>query len=118
MKKYKNVILFIQAFCLLLLLISSYLENGLVQLAYCFTIFSVPFLIIAFAEDVLFGERVNSLAAVSLTAELLITVIFVGASVKGMQMGGEATKGFAILLLFFVLAGVFAVVERFALQRE
>ena len=118
MKKYKTIILFAQMFCLLVLLLSAYLDSALVQLAYCFTVFSVPFLVISFAEVVLFSEKVKHFDAATLVAELLIAVLFLEAAVKGMQMGGAAARGFSTLLLFFIISCVFATVERLALQAE
>ena len=114
MRKYKGVILSIQIFCVLLLIISKYLEPGVTQIAYCFTAFSSPFLLLAYGEDVLFSEVTCWAAMATFVAEFLISFLFVGAMITGMRMGSVANEVFGLLLFAYLLSTVFSVSGYFA----
>ena len=112
MRKRKGVVLAIQMFCVLLLILSEYLELCTAQLAYCFTVFSSPFLLLAFGEAVFLGKKGYRLAGVVLSTELLISLAFVGTMITGMKMGAVAFRGFGTLLFAYVLTVVLSIAVR------
>ena len=117
MKKYKGAILSIQIFCVLLLILSKYIEPGVTQVAYCFTAFSSPFLLLAYGEDTFFSDATWWPAMAVFIAEFLISFLFVGAMITGMRTAAS-TKGFGTLLLCYGLATVLTITERAALKSK
>ena len=114
MKKYKGAILAIQIFCVLLLISSKYIEPGVTQVAYCFTAFSSPFLLLAYGEDAFFSDATWWPAMAVFIAEFLISFLFVGAMITGMRMGSVANEVFGLLLFAYLLSTVFSVSGYFA----
>lgn len=112
MRKYKAVVLTIQVFCLLLLIMSGLLERGVTQVAYCFTAFSLSFLLIAFGEAGLRYEKVDIPAMAVVVFEGCISGLFIGAAITGMKMGGDTLRGFSTLLAVYGLATDLAIIER------
>ena len=98
----------------MLLITSKYLEPSVTQVAYCFTAFSSPFLLLAFGEHAFFQEEGFWSAAGVFIAEFLISFIFVGAMITGMKMGAAALRGFGTLLFAYCLAAVLSIAERIA----
>ena len=115
MRKYKGVILSIQMFCVLLLIISKYLEPGVTQIAYCFTAFSSPVLLLAYGEDTFFSENTCWQAMAVFVAEFLISFLFVGAMITGMRMNGGTIDGFGVLLIAYAAAFILAIADRISL---
>lgn len=114
MRKYKGLYFAVQVFAILLLVMSKYLDNGIVQVAYCYTAFSAPFLLLAFGEAAFFSDgRWIANAAVFLV-EFLISFVFIGAMITGMQWGSDALRGFGTLLLGYCIAAGLSIVERIA----
>lgn len=109
MKKYMSVIFSLQFFCFLLLFLSAYLDNGLTQLAYCFTIFSSPFLILSSGKMVLLDEMINWNAVLLFTMESFLSVLFVWTTIYGMQKGSADGRGFGFLLAAYCMAALFAI---------
>lgn len=82
------------------------------QVAYCFTAFSSPFLLLEFGEQAFFQEDGFWSAAGVFIAECLISFIFVGAMITGMKMGTASLWGFGTLLFVYCLAAVLSIAER------
>jgi len=118
MRKYKAIVMTIQVFCILLLVLSKHLEPGVNQLAYCFTAFSSPFLLLAFGEQAFFQEDGFWSSAFIFVAEFLISFVFVGAMITGMKMGDASLRGFGTLLLGYCLAAILSVAERVATRAK
>jgi len=118
MRKYKAIVGAIQAFCILLLIISKYLEPGVTQIAYCFTVFTSPFLLLAFGEQAFFQEGGFWSSAAVFIAEFLISFVFVGAMITGMKMGTASLRGFGSLLFVYCLAAVLSIAERVATRAK
>ena len=117
MKKYKSIVLSIQLFCVILLIMSTYLERSLTQLAYCFVVFSSPFLLFSFGEEVRFSAKENWAASAILAVETALSLLFVGGSIYGMTMGEEEFHGFGRLLLCYCVAAVIPMAECLTMKK-
>lgn len=114
MRKHKNIIMALQAFCILLLIMSNYLETSITQVAYCFTVFTSPFLLFAFGEVAFLNEK-NYLAATgAVVFEACISILFVGTMVTGMKMDAGDFLLFSRLLLVYSIATILSIFERLA----
>ena len=111
MRKRKKTVMVIQVVCILILIVSKYLESSITQLAYCLTAFSSPFLMLSFGKVAFYDEKGYRTATLVFIVEFLISFFFVGAMITGMKMGVAALRGFGTLLLGYCLAAILSIVE-------
>ena len=95
------VLLYIQLFCVFLLILSGQLEPSLVQMAYCVVVFTSPLLLLTYA-DLYVRENIWHWTLLPFVWELGLALLFVGAMLYGIFCMEPGEVLFLKLVLLYI----------------
>lgn len=111
---FRRVILAVQMLSLFISALPSPVIQPFAAITYCLAVFTTPLLLIIYGHRYLGGEKDWSWEIVPLLAEILLSVLFVGAMIYGIRFMDESVVLFARLLIVYAVVTVICALGYYA----